>query len=72
MTTDGLEAPDVIQAWVRQLLDPEVIDFVRRYADGHQLDIRLSASRGRVRARPALALNDGPQALLTPQEAAEL
>ena len=54
------DVPDVIQAWVRQLLDPAFVEMVVRM-DAEQLDVRLSASRGKVRKNPTVILNGGPQ-----------
>ena len=49
-----------IRAWIDQLLDPEVVGLLEAFPEG-QVDIRLSASKGRVRRRPVLVVNGGPQ-----------
>ena len=55
----GVDVPDVIKAWVRQLLDPEFVALVCALP-GDQIDVRLGASRGKVRRRPVVVLNGGP------------
>jgi hypothetical protein len=49
-----------IRAWIDQLLDPEVLGLLEAFPES-QVDIRLSASKGRVRRRPVLVVNGGPQ-----------
>lgn len=53
------DIPPIVEAWIGQLLDPRLVDLLRVAGDG-QVDIRLSASRGRVRANPVITLNGGP------------
>jgi hypothetical protein len=53
------DVPPVIRAWVEQLLDPEFVALVRALSVD-QIDVRLGASRGRVRRRPVIVLNGGP------------
>jgi hypothetical protein len=48
---------------VAQLLSPEVMAVVAAFPDG-QVDVRLSAARGKVRARPTVIVNGGPQAFM--------
>ena len=48
----------VIAAWIAQLLDPQTIALVEASADG-QIDIRISASRGKVRRLPEITFNKG-------------
>ena len=50
----------MIRAWIDQLLSPEVTAVVAAFPHG-QVDVRLSAARGKVRARPVVVLNGGPQ-----------
>lgn len=58
---DGLvEVPPIVQEWVRQLLDPQFLTMLRAYPV-EQVDVKLSASRGRVRRAPMIVLNGGPQ-----------
>lgn len=54
------EIDPVIRAWIDQLLSPEVTAVVAAFPHG-QVDVRLSAARGKVRARPVVVLNGGPQ-----------
>lgn len=68
MDVDGLdrvEIPPVVEAWVRQLLDPQFLTLMRAYP-AEQVDVRLSASRGRVRPRPVLVFNGGPAEMIEP------
>ncbi len=53
------EVPAVVQAWVRQLLDPEFVALVRALPSP-QIDVRLGASNGKVRRHPVVVLNGGP------------
>ena len=53
----------LLRAWVAQLLSPEVMAVVAAFPDG-QVDVRLSAARGKVRARPTVIVNGGPQAFM--------
>ncbi|MFZ5850537.1 MAG: hypothetical protein ACOYY2_03970 [Actinomycetota bacterium] len=54
------EVPPVVQAWIAQLLDGSFLALMRSYP-AEQVDVRLSASRGRVRRTPVLMFNGGPQ-----------
>lgn len=51
--------PAFIEAWVKQLLDPKFIELMDKIPYD-QIDIKLSASKGRVRRRPVVILNGGP------------
>jgi hypothetical protein len=53
----------LLRAWVAQLLSPEVMAVVAAFPDG-QVDVRLSAARGKVRARPTVIVNGGPQSFM--------
>jgi hypothetical protein len=44
---------------VLQLTDPSVVAMIGATPDA-QIDIRLSASKGKVRRRPVITLNGGP------------
>lgn len=60
--------PDVhplVKAWIGQLLSPEVVAVVAAFPDG-QVDVKLSASKGKVRARPTIVLGGGPQSMIDP------
>lgn len=51
--------PAFIEAWVKQLLDPQFISLMEKIPYD-QIDIKLSSSKGRVRRRPIVILNGGP------------
>ena len=57
--------PPVIEAFIRQLLEPEITRLVAAVGDG-RIDIRLSAAKGKVRPRPTLVINGGPSELAEP------
>lgn len=59
------DLPPLLRAWVAQLLSPDVRAVVEAFPDG-QVDVRLSASKGKVRARPMIAINNGPQSMMDP------
>jgi len=62
---DRPEVPPVVEAWVKQLLDPAFLALMRAFP-AEQVDIRLSASRGKVRRRPAITFNGGPTEMVEP------
>lgn len=62
-------APPVIQAWVRQLLDPSLWAMIESADDG-QVDVRLTAHRGRVKRYPGVLINAGPQEMVSPESLA--
>lgn len=55
----------MVRAWVEQLMSPEVLAVVRAFPDG-QVDVKLSAAKGKVRARPTIVLGGGPQSMVEP------
>jgi len=55
--------PAVIEAWVKQLLDPAFVDMMRSQPY-ERVDVRLSASKGRVSRLPQIILNGGQQELV--------
>lgn len=57
--------PPVIEAWVKQLLDPDFVNLIRA-ANSERIDIRLSCAKGRVARLPQITLNAGPQELVQP------
>jgi len=57
------DVPEVVQAWVRQLLDPQFLSLIDAI-DVDQIDVRLSASKGKIRKSPVIILNGGPQAMV--------
>lgn len=66
MTLDSsVDVPPLIRAWVEQLLSAEVLAVVNAFPDG-QVDVRLSAAKGKVRARPTVIVNGGPQTMVEP------
>lgn len=60
MTGDTPVVPPMIQAWVRQLLDPAFVAAVTAMPTG-RVDVKLTASKGRVSREPTVVLNGGPQ-----------
>jgi hypothetical protein len=55
----------LVRAWIGQLLSPEVVAVVSAFPDG-QVDVKLSAAKGKVRARPTIVLGGGPQSMVEP------
>lgn len=55
------ELPLIVRAWLQQLLDDDVIDLVNRLETDHQIEVRLYSNAGRVRKKPTLILDGGPQ-----------
>lgn len=62
---DAPDIPPVVAAWCAQLLSPEFLAMLRAFP-AEQIDVRLSASRGRVRPKPVVVLNGGPAELVDP------
>lgn len=63
--------PQFVQAWVRSLLDPEMLDLLRKAESGdRQIEIRFYVSRGRIRRRPTLLLDAGNHEMIDPSEMA--
>lgn len=62
-----MDAHPLIRAWIGQLLSPEVMAVIAAFPDG-QVDVRLSAARGKVRARPTVVINGGPQSMMDPAD----
>lgn len=62
------EVPAFVKGWVRSLLDPELMAVLRAAGD-RQIEVRLLASRGRIRRRPALLFDTGGhQEMVEPDE----
>jgi hypothetical protein len=59
----GASLPPVLQAWVRQLLSPEIVQIVAEKGAG-QIEVRLVANHGRVRRQPTVLLNAGNNELV--------
>jgi hypothetical protein len=57
------DVPPMVEAWIRQLLDPEQLAVFKAAAPG-RIDVRLSASRGKVSRQPVITLNAGPQEMI--------
>jgi hypothetical protein len=57
---DEQALPPVIEAWVKQLLDPSFVELMRSQPYD-RVDVRLSASKGRVSRSPQIMLNGGQQ-----------
>lgn len=57
---DEQALPPVIEAWLKQLLDPSFVELMRSQPYD-RVDIRLSASKGRVSRLPQIMLNGGQQ-----------
>lgn len=50
------DIPPLVEAWVNQLLDPHVVDLINAAGD-RNVDIRLSAAKGKVRPNPVITIN---------------
>ena len=57
---DEQALPPVIEAWLKQLLDPSFVELMRSQPYD-RVDVRLSASKGRVSRLPQIMLNGGQQ-----------
>ncbi len=55
--------PPVIEAWVRQLLDPQFVALVRGLSVD-RIDVRLGSSKGKVAKFPTITLNGGQQEMV--------
>lgn len=55
---DSEALPAAIEAWVKQLLDPAFVALMRAQPY-ERVDVRLSASKGRVSRSPQIILNGG-------------
>lgn len=58
--SDERQLPPAVEAWVKQLLDPQFVELVRAQPYD-RMDVRLSASRGKVSRLPQIVLNGGQQ-----------
>ena len=59
------DVPPLVRAWVGQLLSPEVLAVVRAFPDG-QVDVTVSAAKGKVRQHPKVTVSGGPQGMVDP------
>lgn len=57
--------PEPLRAWIEQLLEPEITRLFDVFPDA-QIDVRLTASKGRVRRRPTIIVNGGPVEMIEP------
>jgi hypothetical protein len=57
--------PEALRGWIEQLLEPEVTRLFDVFPDA-QIDVRLSASRGRIRRHPTITVNGGPTEMVDP------
>ncbi len=62
---DSPDIPPVVAAWCAQLLSPEFLLAMRAFPS-EQVDVRLSASKGKVRRKPVVVFNGGPAELVDP------
>lgn len=58
--TTAVEPPEMVLAWIAQLLDPQFIALMRA-VPYDRIDVRLAASKGRVSKLPMVVLNGGAQ-----------
>lgn len=65
MESSDKRLPDALRAWIEQLLEPEITRLFDVFPED-QIDIRLSASRGKVRRRPSITVNGGPMEMIDP------
>lgn len=68
MSADDVErftpqVPAVVEAWVAQLCDPDTLALIEAAGEAN-VDIRLSASKGRVRRHPVVTVGAGPNQLV--------
>ena len=59
LATESPTTHAIIQAWVAQLLDPDIQNLVEMSTG--QIEVRLFANGSRVRKAPTVMLNAGPQ-----------
>ena len=57
--------PEALRGWIEQLLEPEVTRLFDVFPEA-QIDVRLSASRGKIRRRPSITINGGPMEMTDP------
>ena len=55
MSVSRDEVPEIVQEWIGQLLNPEFVDLIRACPD-RPVDVRLSASKGRVKRLPTITI----------------
>ena len=57
---DERELQPAIEAWIKQLLEPSFVELMRSQPF-ERVDLKLSASRGRVSRLPVVILGGGQQ-----------
>jgi hypothetical protein len=62
---EGDRLPEALRGWIEQLLEPEITRLFDVFPED-QIDIRLSASKGKIRRRPSVTINGGPMELVDP------
>lgn len=65
MAESETRLPEALRAWIEQLLEPEITRLFDVFPED-QIDIRLSASKGKVRRRPSITVNGGPMEMIDP------
>jgi hypothetical protein len=59
--------PPIVRAWVAQLCDPQTVALLEA-AEGSNVDVRLSAAKGKVRRQPVVTIGGGPGELVDPEK----
>lgn len=68
--TEQEQAVAIVQAWVRQMVaDDALVAVVAAAGRDATIDVTLSASKGRVRARPTVVVGSGPAPMVDPANA---
>ena len=65
MSKEENRLPDALRAWIEQLLEPEITRLFDVFPDA-QIDVRLTASKGKVRRTPSITINGGPVEMIDP------
>lgn len=65
MSEGEKRVPDPLRGWIEQLLEPEVTRLFDVFPDA-QIDVRLSASKGKIRRHPTITVNGGPMEMMDP------
>lgn len=58
------QLPPIVRAWVEQLCDPATVALLEAAGDAN-VDVRLSAAKGKVRRRPVVTVGGGPGELVS-------
>ena len=65
MTDPQPKLSPIIRYWIEQLLDPEIARIFDDFPNA-QVDVRLSASNGKIRSKPTIILNGGYSEMVFP------